>query len=167
MVEPRQLTALLEECLESIVKRAARLAILAVLTIATADHLQTNVSGSDLPALSKIRAQGVVPVESYLRSLAESTWPDVKAEALGILHCESRIGADPDAWRVDAPDGGPYQINRASWETFFRERHGWTWMQITHDPAINTAAAKIIYDRTGDWSAWSCADQLTTQASPD
>ena len=157
----------MEHALESNVKRAARLAILALITLATADQLQTLVAGSDAPAQARARAHGIVPVESYLRSLAESTWPEAEAEALSILYCESRIGADPDAWRVDAPDGGPYQINRASWETFFRERHGWSWMQITHDPAINTAAAKVIYDRTGDWSAWSCADQLTTQASPE
>jgi hypothetical protein len=156
-----------EHALESKVNRAAHLAILAVLTLITADQLPTNVGGSDTPAPSRARAHGVVPVESYLRSLAQSTWPEAKAEALGILYCESRIGADPDAWRVDAPDGGPYQINRASWETYFRERHGWTWKQITHDPAINTAAAKVIYDRTGDWSAWSCAKNLTTQASSD
>ena len=145
-------------------KRTAHLALLAVLTLLTADQLQTKASDPALPPLSTTRASGVVPVESYLRSLAESTWPHAGEEALSILHCESRTGADPDAWRVDAPDGGPFQINRASWEKYFRERHGWTWTQITHDPAINTAAAKIIYDRTGDWSAWSCATRLNSQA---
>jgi hypothetical protein len=97
-----------------------------------------------------------IPVDAYLRVLAESAWPDNAAGALNILHCESRTGLDPKAWRTDAPDGGPYQINRVSWETFFRDRYGWTWDQITHDPVINTQAARIIYDRTGDWSAWSC-----------
>jgi hypothetical protein len=70
------------------------------------------------------------------------------------------MGTDPDAWRTDRPDGGPYQINRASWEQFFLERHGWTWDEITYEAVINTAAARIIYDRTGDWSAWSCDASL-------
>ena len=89
-----------------------------------------------------------------------ATWPEDQTAALVILRCESRTGEDPDAWRTDRPDGGPYQINRASWEKFFIEKHGWTWTQITHDPVINTAAARIIYDRTGDWSAWSCDHQM-------
>jgi hypothetical protein len=143
-------------------QKAVHLALIAALTFLTADTLQWRTEAPSLPPLSSERARGVIPVDDYLRVLAESAWPENTAAALNILHCESRTGKDPKAWRTDAPDGGPYQINRVSWERFFRDRYGWSWEQITRDPAINTAAARIIYDRTGDWSAWSCDSTIVT-----
>lgn len=138
-------------------KKAPQLALLVALTLLTADRLQWQPEDMPKsPPLSTQLGRGVMPIDKYLVALAESAWPEDPNPALSILHCESRTGRDPDAWRTDAPDGGPYQINRASWERFFLEKYAWTWNQITHDPAINTAAARIIYDRTGDWSAWSC-----------
>jgi hypothetical protein len=141
--------------------------LLAALAFLTADQLQTRGDSSAAAGVAGGQVYGVVPVDVHLKRLAASTWPEDRTAALLILHCESRTGVDPDAWRLDAPDGGPFQINRASWEKYFLERYGWTWAQITQDPAINTAAARIIYDRTGDWSAWSCAQQLTSLAIQD
>jgi hypothetical protein len=86
-------------------------------------------------------------------------------EAMTILYCESRIGADPRAWSLDAPDGGPFQINRESWEAFFMTQRGWSWPQIVLDPATNVAAARIIFDRTGNFSAWSCSQENANPAA--
>ena len=138
----------------------AHLALLAVLTIASADRLQSRVDAEPEEPTSTAQVLPAVLPNDSLEQLAWATWPEDRTAALIILHCESRTGDDPDAWRTDRPDGGPYQINRASWERFFFLNHGWTWDEITYDPVINTAAARIIYDRTGDWSAWSCEDSL-------
>ncbi len=146
-------------------KKAGALALLAVLTVLTADRLQWREDMPASPPLSTSLARGVVPMDTYLRVLAKTAWPEDTAAALNILHCESRTGRDPNAWRTDAPDGGPYQINRFTWERFFLDRYGWSWEQITRDPATNTAAARIIYDRTGDWSAWSCDGSATVATS--
>ena len=146
--------------MERIVKNAAHLAVLAVLTLVSADHLQTRANTPAPKPVSSAQAHSPLPPEQELELLAAATWPEDEASALTILHCESRTGLDPNAWRTDWPDGGPYQINKESWERFFLERHGWTWEQITEDPVINTVAARIIYDQTGDWSAWSCSESL-------
>ena len=146
--------------------RAIHLVILALLTVATADRLQTRPEARAEPPLlvASAEAMPVLARDEGLQELAMATWPEDQASALIILACESSMGEDPDAWRTDRPDGGPYQINRESWERFFFERHGWTWDEITYDPVINTAAARIIYDRTGDWSAWTCEDSLSSVA---
>jgi hypothetical protein len=148
-------------------KTAVHLALLALLIgVAASTYWWRLDSPAPTPALAVEEVPPrVIPVDGYLRALAESAWPENTAAALDILHCESRTGLDPEAWRTDAPDGGPYQINRASWERFFLDRYGWTWEQITHDPVINTQAARIIYDRTGDWSAWSCKGDTTSNGS--
>jgi hypothetical protein len=151
---------------ECFVKKAVHLALLALLTFLTADYLGFE-SDSTPPAASESAVNAphyVDSVDTYLRVLAESTWPDNTNAALSVLHCESSMGKNPAAWDTAAPDGGPYQINRHSWEQFFHALNGWTWDQITRDAAINTAAARIIYDRTGDWSAWSCDPAATAGA---
>ena len=151
---------------ECSVKKAAHLALLALLTFVSADHLGFS---TDRPAPAPVDDTVTAPhygesLDTSLRVLADSPWPDNVNAALDVLHCESSMGKNPDAWDTAAPDGGPYQITRQSWEQFFRTRYGWTWEQITHDAAINTAAARVIYDRTGDWSAWSCDPAATAAA---
>lgn len=148
-------------------KKAFHLALLAVLTFGTADYLGfQNEAPVNHPVVEDavIAPHYVDSIDTYLRVLAETTFPDNVDAALDVLHCESSMGSNPDAFDTTAPDGGPYQINRQSWEQFFRTRYGWTWEQITHDAAINTAAARVIYDRTGDWSAWSCNPNGTAKA---
>ena len=95
--------------------------------------------------------------EDQLLRLVKQTWPANANAAISILYCESRIGADQRAWSLDTPDGGPFQINRQSWEHYFLRTKGWSWAQIVLDPATNVAAARVIFDRTGDFSAWSCS----------
>jgi hypothetical protein len=153
-------------CWSAFVKKAIHLALLAMLTFMNADHLGFSSDRAPAPVVRTIASAPHYfdTLDTYLRVLAEDTFPDNLNAALSVLHCESSMGRNPDAWDVSAPDGGPYQINRQSWERFFLTRYGWTWEQITHDAAINTAAARIIYDRTGDWSAWSCDPAATAAA---
>jgi hypothetical protein len=85
-------------------------------------------------------------------------WGKDADRAEAIVQCESRAGADKDTWDVSAPDGGPMQINRSTWEAYFWRRYGWTWEQIVLDLQIHLQAAREIYDLADGWADWECAD---------
>jgi hypothetical protein len=70
--------------------------------------------------------------------------------------CESRAGEHPDTYSLTRANGGPMQINRVTWERFFRVNHGWTWEQVVTDIDIHLQAARIIYERSRGWSPWRC-----------
>ena len=91
-----------------------------------------------------------------LIELVRETWPDDPARATSILICESGAGDDPATFDVDAPNGGPMQLSRYTWASFFHDGFGWDWDQVVKDIHIHLAAARIIYDRSGGWSAWRC-----------
>src|SRR6188508_3616669 len=112
---------------ECVVKKAVHLTLLALLTFVSTDHLGFDNETKPMAASeSAVSAPHYIDsVDTYLRVLAESTWPDDANAALSVLHCESSMGRNPDAWDTAAPDGGPYQINRISWEQFFRALNGW------------------------------------------
>ena len=101
-------------------------------------------------------------VEQAVLDAVQATWPEDAKRATQIVLCESRAGLDPKAWNVSHPDGGPMQINRATWAEYFYEQYGWSWEQLVFDLDINLAAAREIYDRTGGWHRWSCADVVLT-----
>jgi hypothetical protein len=84
-------------------------------------------------------------------------WGKDADTAESIVQCESRAGADKDTWDLAAPDGGPMQINRATWEAHFQQKYGWTWEQIVLDLETHLQAAKDIYDQAQGWKDWTCA----------
>jgi hypothetical protein len=89
-----------------------------------------------------------------------STWPEDEEGAISVLYCESAGATHPDTFDLNRPDGGPLQINKRTWATYFEAKYGWTWSQIVRDIAIHLAAAREIYDKTGDWSPWACSPSL-------
>jgi hypothetical protein len=94
--------------------------------------------------------------EEIVRSV-RLNWPNDPDVAEAILRCESRAGADPDTWDLANPDGGPMQINRATWETYFFNKYGWTWERVAFDLQTHLLAAREIYEKAHGWDDWSCA----------
>ncbi|HEY7270372.1 MAG TPA: hypothetical protein VH951_11140 [Dehalococcoidia bacterium] len=88
--------------------------------------------------------------------LVRETWPEDPDRATRILLCESGAGDDPGTYDLDAPNGGPMQISHYTWAAYFHDGFGWEWQQVVDDIHIHLAAARIIYDRAGGWSAWRC-----------
>ena len=97
------------------------------------------------------------PLPETLVERVRSRFPEDPDTAENILRCESRAGADPDAWDLSQPDGGPMQINRATWEDVLYEDYGWTWSQVVFDLPTHLRAARVIYERAGGWEDWSCS----------
>ena len=92
-----------------------------------------------------------------LNLIALYDWPVEQAKA--IFLCESHLGEDPNAYRLDWANGGVAQINKATWEPYFKARYGWTWEMIVMDDAINLQAAWEIYVRAGfTFTPWTCAE---------
>ena len=96
------------------------------------------------------------PSPQAIVAAVRATWPEDAEAAQGVLWCESRDGADPDAWKPEREDGGPMQINRATWENYFLTKYGWRWDQIVFDLQINLKAAREVFDISGGWRAWTC-----------
>ncbi len=71
-----------------------------------------------------------------------------------MAFCELGGYANPNAFYRTDVYGGPMQIHRASWETFFLLNYGWTWSQLVFELDVHFAAARVIYDRSGSWSPW-------------
>jgi len=91
-----------------------------------------------------------------LIALVQAAWPEDPATATRILICESQAGEHADTFSVDAPNGGPMQLNRDTWAGYFQELYGWTWEQVVTDIGVHLKAARVIYDRAGDWTPWRC-----------
>ena len=91
-----------------------------------------------------------------LIQLVQETWPEDPDTAVRILVCESHAGDDPRTYDLEAPNGGPMQLDRYTWAPFFAEGYGWTWEQLVTDVHVHLLASRIIYDRAGGWSAWRC-----------
>lgn len=150
---------------------------------ARSNELPSPPSSSDLvliePAEGEPKAGSSMPPASQFGNLAESdeaavadtvdeavltavkaTWPEDSKRAMQIVLCESWAGLHPKAWSTSHPDGGPMQINKATWAKYFFEKYGWTWEQIVYDLDINLAAAREIYDSTGGWQRWACSDAV-------
>ena len=110
---------------------------------------------------SQLSSPGYHEITSeQLMDLIVSAWPDDPDSAASIFYCESDAGAHPDTWDLSRPDGGPLQINRATWGPYFAEKYGWTWDQVVRDVEIHIAAAREIYDKRGDWSLWACSPNV-------
>ena len=52
------------------------------------------------------------------------------------------------------------QINKATWAYYFERKYGWTWSQVVHNLEIHLAAAREIYEKTGDFRQWTCSRAL-------
>lgn len=82
--------------------------------------------------------------------------------AIRVFTCESRLGRDPAAYDLERDDGGFAQINRPTWERFFRDRYGIPWERLVLDDDVNLAAAWVVYRehervfKEIGWEAWSC-----------
>ena len=141
-----------------------RLQILLAVVIVGLTVLATNptlIALGEETAVDRQRAPArAESVDDRLIRLVQHTWPLNRSAPLYVLYCESRTGLDPDAWRTDTADGGPFQINRETWERFLLDRYSWSWEQVALDVQTNVAAARVIYDQTGDFSAWSCSKGL-------
>jgi hypothetical protein len=89
-------------------------------------------------------------------ALVQAAWPEDSVRAARILMCESKAGAHEDTFSLSAPNGGPMQLNRFTWEPYFEANFGWTWEQIVTNIDVHLLAARHIYDRAGGWSPWRC-----------
>lgn len=152
--------------------RALGVSLLVTLSlIASADSVGSSpeVQAAGFPSLRDTVAQASVSAPSPLVSnvepplshdrlieLVRQTWPDDPDGAARILICESHAGDDSKTWDVDAPSGGPMQLDHFTWAPYFEANYGWTWNQVVTDIHIHLQAARIVYDRAGGWEPWSC-----------
>ena len=93
------------------------------------------------------------------RDLAEplcSPFPAaVCAELEAVEWCESRGGADPAAYDLEAENGGRLQLSRSTWAPFFYGR--WHWEEIVLSDAVNREAGYVVWQRAGgSFAPWSC-----------
>ena len=116
-------------------------------------------------AQSRTAAASEVSISDRVLSAVADVWPNDTTRAKQIVLCESRAGMDPDAWNVNHPDGGPMQINRYAWADYFLKEYGWDWEQVVTDLNTNLAAAREIYDQSGGWHKWACADVVLAKST--
>ena len=118
---------------------------------------RTAVSHLKVPrSLSPGLAAGEHPSPETLELRVAATWPDDPDRAVRVLGCESTDGLNPETYDLDAPNGGPLQINRGTWKDFFEENFGWTWDEVVNNIDIHLQAARFIYDDSGSWTPWEC-----------
>ena len=143
------------------------LAFLALLTVAAVAARATSDDGAERVSMSSDVTARLTdmprPPPEVIVSAVRLLWGKDADRAEAIVHCESRAGADKDTWNVSAPDGGPMQINRSTWEPYFKTKYGWTWEQIVLDLEIHLRAAREIYDLAHGWGDWECADADLSQ----
>jgi predicted 3-demethylubiquinone-9 3-methyltransferase (glyoxalase superfamily) len=135
----------------------------AVLPQSEVDSSSSSVERSRLEAITHSQVEDATFTDLTPQQVLEavvSEWPDDPEAATSILHCESSAGTDPDTWNLAHPDGGPLQINKATWAAYFKDKYGWTWSQVVRDLETHLAAAREIYDKTGDWSLWACSPSV-------
>lgn len=86
-----------------------------------------------------------------------ATWPDGQAQAVAVATCESHLGQDVATYDLEDENGGPMQLNRATWKPFFEAApYHWPWERVVRDLATHFAAARIVFDRSSGWGPWSC-----------
>jgi hypothetical protein len=96
------------------------------------------------------------PEAATVIASVQAKWPEDRSRAVGVLLCESKAGQDDRTYDLNAENGGPMQINKATWASYFEAVYGWTWEQVVTDLDIHMAAARHIYDRSNGWFAWNC-----------
>lgn len=87
-------------------------------------------------------------------------WPEQPLKAVDVALCESGLGRHPNTFNLGALHGGPLQIAESVWADWFLENYGWPWELVVTDPETHAHAARIIYDRSGDWSPWPVCGAL-------
>jgi len=117
---------------------------------------RTAVSHLNVPRSLPTDMASAHPAPDSLEQRVAAAWPDDPDRAVRILGCESSDGLDPETYDVDAPNGGPLQINRGTWADFFQENFGWPWDQVVNNIDIHIQAARFIYDDSGSWTPWEC-----------
>ena len=96
------------------------------------------------------------PSRSEVEARVRASWPEDPETAVRVATCESDVGEHPTTYALDAENGGPMQLNRATWEGYFWERYGWSWERVVTDLDIHFAAAREVFERGGGWFPWSC-----------
>lgn len=95
-----------------------------------------------------------MPTLDSILAAAARAWPEQPEKAQAVALCELGGWANPVAFDLAREHGGPMQIARTWWESFFFNNYGWAWEQIVFDLDVHFAAARIIYDRSGSWAPW-------------
>lgn len=104
------------------------------------------------------RALYAAPGLDEILEAAARAWPEQPDKAGRVAVCE--LGADvvtgayPAAvvFDVTRRTGGPMQIDAPTWAPYFADR--WDWPTVVLDLEAHFAAAREIYDRSGNWRPW-------------
>lgn len=92
------------------------------------------------------------PAPEHIERIVRARFGDRTDAALRVAHCESRY--DPRAVSAGGGSWGLFQINRVH-EDLVTEL-GYEWEDLL-DAAVNTHVARVLFDRAGGWSPWTCA----------
>ena len=88
-----------------------------------------------------------------IRALIRAVFGEHGEEALNVMWCES--GGDPGVVSYDGSSYGLFQLHAPTWARVFPDF--WEWWS---DPQWNIEHARIIFERAGSFSPWSCSGRI-------